>query len=460
MSVVVRFAPSPTGYLHIGGARTALFNWLYARRHGGKFLLRVEDTDQSRNNDAAIQKIYDSLRWLGCDWDEDPVMQSSRQARHVEVAQELLKNGKAYYCYASPEELETMRTDAMKNGHKRLYNGLWRDRDASDAPKDIKPVIRIKTPLEGETTVNDHVQGTVTTQNADIDDYVILRSDGTPTYLLSVVVDDHDMGITHVIRGDDHLTNTFRQIQIFKAMDWPLPEFAHIPLIYGPDGKKMSKRHGATATDDYQHMGYLPEAMRNYLLRLGWSHGDDEIITTQQAIEWFDLDHVGKSPSRFDFDKLNNINAHYLRALSEDELMAACQPFLPDDLDTAATARFTALLPELKQRINNLKNLIDISGFIFNPLAQDLDADAKTLLDAETTQHILNIKDEFLSINNWNIEEIKEKIQNYIKQNDLKMGKILKPLRAALTGSAATPGGIFEIIHAFGKEIVEKRLSL
>jgi len=298
MSVVTRFAPSPTGFLHVGGARTALFNWLFARHHGGKYLLRIEDTDRQRSTEAAIEAIFDGLHWLGLDADEPPIFQFARAPRHAEVARELLAKGHAYHCYASPEELEEMRAKAKAEGRPMRYDGRWRDRDPKEAPAGVKPVIRLKAPQEGETVIEDKVQGRVTVANAQLDDMVLLRADGTPTYMLSVVVDDHDMAITHVIRGDDHLTNAFRQTQLYRACGWEAPIFAHIPLIHGPDGAKLSKRHGALGVDAYREMGYLPEALRNYLLRLGWAHGDDEIITTEQAIEWFDLDAVGRSPSR------------------------------------------------------------------------------------------------------------------------------------------------------------------
>ena len=321
MTVITRFAPSPTGYLHIGSARTALFNWLYARRKGGKFLLRIEDTDRARSTDEAIDAIFDSMKWLGLDWDEEPIFQFSRASRHAEVAHQLLKEGKAYYCYCSPEELEKMREEARAKNLPAGYDGRWRDRDASEAPPGIPPVIRFKAPREGETVIEDQVQGTVRLQNNQLDDMVLLRADGTPTYMLSVVVDDHDMEITHIIRGDDHLTNAFRQYHLYDAMGWTVPVFAHIPLIHGPDGAKLSKRHGALGAEAYREMGFLPEAMRNYLLRLGWAHGDDEVIPTEKAIEWFDLPAIGRSPSRFDVAKLTNLNAHYMREAEDNRLV-------------------------------------------------------------------------------------------------------------------------------------------
>ncbi|HEU0118854.1 MAG TPA: glutamate--tRNA ligase, partial [Alphaproteobacteria bacterium] len=310
MSVIVRFAPSPTGFLHIGGARTALFNWLYAKHTGGKMLLRIEDTDRARSTPESIQTILEGMTWLGLSWEGEAISQFARFERHAEVAKQMVANGTAYYCYCSPEELEAMRAEQKAKGLPQRYDGRWRDRSASDAPAGGKPVIRLKAPQTGETTVDDQVMGSITVQNSQLDDMVLLRADGTPTYMHAVVVDDHDMGITHVVRGDDHMTNTFRQVQIYKSMGWDIPAFAHLPMILGPDGAKLSKRHGAPAVSDYRDRGYLPEAIRNYLLRLCWSHGDDEIITTEQAIEWFDFDGVGKSPARFDFAKLGSINAH------------------------------------------------------------------------------------------------------------------------------------------------------
>src|SRR5215469_3697080 len=322
MSIVVRFAPSPTGFLHIGGARTALFNWLFARHHGGKSLLRIEDTDRERSTQLAVAAIIDGLDWLGLSWDDEIVYQSERAARHAEVARQLLAAGRAYYCYCTPAELEAMRERARAEKRSVRYDGTWRDRDPSEAPAGVAPAIRLKAPQHGSTTICDHVQGEVTVANSELDDLIILRADGTPTYNLSVVVDDHDMGITHVIRGDDHLNNALRQKQIYDALGWTVPEFAHVPLIHGPDGAKLSKRHGALGVDAYRDLGYLPEALRNYLLRLGWSHGDDEIILTEQAIAWFDLDAVGRAPARFDFAKLDSVNAHYIRDTSDDCLVA------------------------------------------------------------------------------------------------------------------------------------------
>src|ERR1700754_1483886 len=328
--VVTRFAPSPTGFLHIGGGRTALFNWLYARRHGGKMLLRIEDTDRERSTEPAIAAILDGLSWLGLDWDGEAIFQFSRVARHQEVVEQMLAAGHAYRCYASPDELAAMREKARAEGKTRLYDGRWRDRDAADAPAGVKPAIRLKAPLTGETVVEDQVQGRVTWQNKDLDDLVLLRSDGNPTYMLAVVVDDHDMGVTHIIRGDDHLTNGARQTQIYQALGWDVPVMAHIPLIHGPDGAKLSKRHGALGVEAYRAMGYLPAALRNYLVRLGWSHGNDEIMSTEQLVGWFDLDGIGRSPARFDFAKLEDLNGHYIRNATDDDLVRRIGDILPE----------------------------------------------------------------------------------------------------------------------------------
>ena len=348
-TVVTRFAPSPTGFLHIGGARTALFNWLYARGRGGRMLLRIEDTDRERSTQAAIDAILDGLAWLGITWDGDTVYQFTRAARHREIAEELLAKGLAYRCYASPEELAQMREEARRKGSSKLYDGRWRDRDPSEAPPGVKPVIRLKAPPSGETVVEDQVQGRVVWQNDNLDDFVLLRSDGAPTYMLAVVVDDHDMGVTHIIRGDDHLTNAARQKQIYDALGWSVPVMAHIPLIHGPDGSKLSKRHGALGVDAYRAMGYLPAALRNYLVRLGWSHGDQEIFSTEEMIAAFDLPQIGRSPARFDFAKLESVNGHYMRHASDAELIAAIESLLPHIADGSGIAG--RLTPELRARL-------------------------------------------------------------------------------------------------------------
>ncbi|MFQ5467137.1 MAG: glutamate--tRNA ligase, partial [Kiloniellaceae bacterium] len=385
--VVTRFAPSPTGFLHIGGARTALFNWLFAHHAGGVFRLRIEDTDRKRSTDEAIGAILDGLAWLGLDWDDEVVYQSARMERHAAVARALLDKGLAYRCYCAPEELAEMRRAAHTAGSARLYDGRWRDRDPAEAPPGVAPVIRLKMPHEGETEIGDLVQGPVTVANAQLDDMVLLRADGTPTYMLSVVVDDHDMGVTHVIRGDDHLTNAFRQTQLFRAMDWPTPAFAHIPLIHGPDGAKLSKRHGALGVEAYRDMGYLPEALRNYLLRLGWSHGDDEIIGTEQAVRWFGLDGVGRAPARFDLARLSNLNGHYLRRADDERLTRLVLPGLAEMLDGKlaedAPSRIKKGMPGLKERAKTVKELTEHAMFYARKRPQPLTEKAARVLDGE-----------------------------------------------------------------------------
>src|SRR5580658_1374131 len=385
--VRTRFAPSPTGLLHIGGARTALFNYLFARHHGGAFLLRIEDTDRERSTDAATQTILDGLDWLQLDRDEQTVFQSSRAARHAEIAHEMLAKGNAYYCFCTPEELRQMREQAVAEGRSPRYDGRWRDRDPATAPPGVKPSIRLKAPRDGETVVNDLVQGEVRVANAEMDDLIILRGDGTPTYLHAVVVDDHDMAITHVIRGDDHLTNTFRQIQIYNAMGWATPEFAHIPLIHGPDGAKLSKRHGAQSVTEFREQGYLPEALCNYLLRLGWSHGDLEVIDHDEAIRLFDIGDVNRGPSRMDYAKLTNLNGIYIRKADDDRLTAEVLHRLAHRLDLSlgshAAARIRALMPHLKERAKTLNELADAAAFLAHPLPLPMEPKAAGQLTAE-----------------------------------------------------------------------------
>src|SRR5216117_3429864 len=391
--VVTRFAPSPTGFLHIGGARTALFNWLYARGRGGKMLLRIEDTDRERSTEAAVAAILDGLSWLGLDWDGEAISQFSRAARHREVAEALLAAGKAYYCYASAEELAEMREQARREGRAKLYDGRWRDRDPSEAPPGVAPVIRLKAPLTGETVIEDQVQGRVVWQNENLDDLVLLRSDGTPTYMLAVVVDDHDMGVTHVIRGDDHLTNSARQKQIYEALGWTVPTMAHIPLIHGPDGAKLSKRHGALGVEAYRAMGYLPAALRNYLLRLGWSHGDQEIFSTQEMIDAFDLPAIGRSAARFDFAKLENLNGHYIRQADDHELVSQFESvldYVPEGAELKAKLNDTTrgqllrAMPSLKERAKTLIELISGAYFIFADRPLQTEPKAAALLTPET----------------------------------------------------------------------------
>jgi glutamyl-tRNA synthetase len=457
MSVVTRFAPSPTGYLHIGGARTALFNWLYAKHTGGKCLLRIEDTDRLRSTEAAIGAIIEGMKWLGLDWDGDVVMQFARQARHAEVANQLLAEGKAYHCYCSPEELEQMRAAAKAAGKPVRYDGRWRDRDPKEAPAGVKPVVRIKAPQTGTTTVNDQVQGTVEVGNDTLDDMILLRSDGTPTYMLSVVVDDHDMGITHVIRGDDHLTNTFRQVMIYDAMGWPHPSFSHIPLIHGADGAKLSKRHGALAVDAYREMGYLPEALRNYLLRLGWSHGDDEIISTEQAIQWFDLPQVGRSPSRFDFAKLDNLNGHYIREADDGRLAADVAERL-GVTDAAVIERLRRGMPGLKARAKTLKELAENAQIYVTARPLPMAEKAAALLVPEAKTLLAGLAKALSAQNDWTGAALEATVRQFSEQEKVKLGQIAQPLRAALTGSTTSPG-IFEVMEILGRSECLDRLS-
>jgi glutamyl-tRNA synthetase len=460
MSVVTRFAPSPTGFLHIGGARTALFNWLFARHHGGKYLLRIEDTDRQRSTEAAIEAIFDGLHWLGLDADEPPIFQFARAGRHAEVARELLAKGHAYHCYASPEELEEMRTKAKAEGRPMRYDGRWRDRDPKEAPAGVKPVIRLKAPQEGETVIEDKVQGLVTVANAQLDDMVLLRGDGTPTYMLSVVVDDHDMGITHVIRGDDHLTNAFRQTQLYRACGWEAPAFAHIPLIHGPDGAKLSKRHGALGVEAYREMGYLPEALRNYLLRLGWAHGDDEIISTEQAIQWFDLDAVGRSPSRFDFAKLTNLNAHYLREAADERLVSDILPRLEaasGPVDAAGRDRLRRGMPGLKARARTLVDLAQSAEFYLRKRPIQPDEKAAKLLTPEARARLARLG-EALRPCDWRGSELEAAARRLAEETGMKLGDLAQPLRAAVTGSTVSPP-VFEVLEVLGREEALARIE-
>jgi glutamyl-tRNA synthetase len=460
MSVVTRFAPSPTGFLHIGGARTALFNWLFARHHGGRYLLRIEDTDRQRSTEAAIEAIFEGLHWLGLDADEPPIFQFARAPRHAEVARELLATGHAYHCYASPEELEEMRAKAKAEGRPLRYDGRWRDRDPKEAPAGVKPVIRLKAPQEGETAIEDLVQGRVTVANAQLDDMVLLRADGTPTYMLSVVVDDHDMAITHVIRGDDHLTNAFRQTQLYRACGWEAPAFAHIPLIHGPDGAKLSKRHGALGVDAYREMGYLPEAVRNYLLRLGWAHGDDEIISTEQAIQWFDLDAVGRSPSRFDFAKLTNLNAHYLREAADERLVGDILPRLEaatGPVDEAARERLRRGMAGLKARARTLVDLAQSAEFYVRARPIQPDDKAAKLLTPEARGRLGRLAEAFKGCG-WLGAELEAAARRFAEESGAKLGDLAQPLRAAVTGSTVSPP-IFEVLEVLGREEALARIA-
>ncbi len=463
MSVVTRFAPSPTGYLHIGGARTALFNWLFARHHGGRYLLRIEDTDRERSTPEAIQAILDGLRWLELDWDGEEIYQSANQARHAAVVVELLEKGLAYRCYTTPEELATMRETARAEGRPPRYDGRWRDRDPSEAPAGIKPAIRLKAPQEGETVISDMVQGEVRIGNEQLDDMVLMRGDGTPTYMHSVVVDDHDMGITHIVRGVDHLTNAARQTVLYQSMGWDIPEFAHVPLIHGPDGAKLSKRHGALGVEAYRDMGYLPEAMRNYLLRLGWAHGDEEIIGTEQAIEWFGLEAIGRSPARFDFAKLENLNGTYIREADDARLVDLILPRIAEklglDIDEDGRDLLIAGMEGLKQRAKTVVELSDNALFYFQAPTYPLTVEkAAKLLAGDGGALVHEVAAKFGELDDWTAEALEDIVRAHAESKELGLGKVAQPLRAALTGSNISPG-IFEIMKVLGRDESLARLK-
>src|SRR6266436_2878674 len=466
-TIVTRFAPSPTGFLHIGGARTALFNWLYARGRGGKMLLRIEDTDRERSTQAAIDAILDGLTWLGLDWDGATVYQFSHSERHREVARTLLDAGRAYLCYASPEELAQMREKARSEGRAKLYDGRWRDRDPAEAPPGVQPVLRLKAPLTGETVIEDQVQGRVVWQNENLDDLVLLRSDGTPTYMLAVVVDDHDMGVTHIIRGDDHLTNAARQTQIYNALGWPVPVMAHIPLIHGPDGSKLSKRHGALGVDAYRAMGYLPAALRNYLVRLGWSHGDQEIFSTAEMIADFDLSGVGRSAARFDFAKLENLNGHYIRHADDQSLVTMFEDvldYVPNGSDLKARlndttrAQLLQAMPSLKERAKTLIELIAGAYFIFADRPLEIEPKAALLLTSENRDLIGRLRLALETVTPWTSETTEAAMRAFAEQNNLKLGAVAQPLRVALTGRTTSPG-IFDVLAVLGRQECLARLG-
>ena len=465
-AVVTRFAPSPTGYLHIGGARTALFNWLYARRFGGRMMLRIEDTDRERSTQGAIDAILDGMSWLGLDWDGDVVYQFARAERHREVAQALLDSGNAYRCYATPEELTQMRETARAEGRPLRYDGRWRDRDPSDAPAGVAPAIRLRAPSEGETVVEDAVQGRVVWQNRDLDDLVLLRSDGNPTYMLAVVVDDHDMGVTQVIRGDDHLTNAARQSQIFSALGWEVPRMAHIPLIHGADGAKLSKRHGALGVDAYRDLGYLPAALRNYLVRLGWSHGDQEVFSTEEMVAAFDLKAIGRSPARFDFAKLENLNGLYIRGASDAALVSAIEQVVPSigaerglsaPLPPALREKLTAAMPGLKERAKTLVELIDSAYYLYAARPLALDAKAAALLTDETKARLGAVIAELEALETWDAASTEGAVRAFAEANGLKLGLVAQPLRAALTGRTTSPP-VFDVLAVLGREESLSRL--
>jgi glutamyl-tRNA synthetase len=497
---VVRFAPSPTGYLHIGGARTALFNWLYARGRGGKYLLRIEDTDRERNNPEAVAAILDGLTWLGLDWDGEPVSQFSRADRHREVAMALLESGQAYRCYMTPAEIDAMRKQAEAEKRPLTILSPWRDRDPSEAPAGASFAVRLKAPREGETVVDDHVQGRVVFQNKELDDLIILRSDGNPTYNLAVVVDDHDMGVTHVIRGVDHLTNAARQTQIYLGMGWSVPDWAHVPLIHGGDGAKLSKRHGAQGIEEYRAMGYLPAALRNYLVRLGWSHGDDEIISTEQLVAWFDIDGINKSAARFDFKKLDDLNGHYLRSAPDADLLAGIQGLLPHldfaalraiEIDPKAPVRsdialareveaflpalsngseladlfkakgwnaLAAALPSLKERAKTLAELVGQALFIVAQRPLALDDKAKKLMDADAKAVIAALIPRLKASPDWTSEALEALVRTYAEDTGAKLGKVAQPLRSALTGRTVSPP-VFDVMSVLGRDEALGRLA-
>ncbi len=457
-TIITRFAPSPTGYLHLGGARTALFNWLFARHHGGKALLRIEDTDKKRSTQDAIDKILEGLDWLGLDYDEPPVFQSQRAERHAQVANILLENGHAYRCFATSEELEAMRAEQRANKQPMRYDGRWRDREPGPEQEGVPFTVRLKVPKAGETVIEDAVQGRVTVKNEEIDDYILLRADGTPTYMLAVVVDDHDMGVTHVIRGDDHLNNAFRQLPIYRAMNavegnWPDPVYAHVPLIHGSDGAKLSKRHGAVGVEAYRdELGILPEALFNYLLRLGWGHGDREEITRQEAIELFDLDGVGRSPARFDIKKLQNLNGHYIREADDARLADLVAEELAGSVDGEVDRDLlTRAMPVLKTRARDTNELADNARFLFMQRPLELTEKAAALLDDEAKARLAEVHEALAGENDWTTEALEATTKALAERLELGLGKIAQPLRAALTGSTTSPG-IFDVLALLGKE--------
>jgi glutamyl-tRNA synthetase len=465
--IVTRFAPSPTGFLHIGGARTALFNWLYARKFGGKMLLRIEDTDRERSTEPAIAAILDGLKWLGIDWDGDTVYQFARASRHREVAEQLLAEGKAYHCYATADELKEMREKARAEGKSKLYDGRWRERASSEGPADVKPTIRLKAPLTGETVIDDQVQGRVVWQNENLDDLVLLRGDGNPTYMLAVVVDDHDMGVTHVIRGDDHLINAARQKQIYDALGWTIPSMSHIPLIHGPDGSKLSKRHGALGVDAYRAMGYVPAALRNYLVRLGWSHGDQEIFSTGEMIAAFDLPAIGRSAARFDFAKLENLNGHYIRHADDQSLVTMIEDvlnYVPNGaavqakLNDTTRAQLLQAMPGLKERAKTLIELIDNASFIWADRPLAMEPKAAAMLTAESRALIGQLRSALEAVTDWTAATTEAAMRAFAETSGQKFGAIAQPLRVALTGKITSPG-IFDVLAVLGRSECLARLA-
>ncbi|MGB0478194.1 MAG: glutamate--tRNA ligase [Parvibaculales bacterium] len=453
---VTRFAPSPTGFLHIGGARTALFNWAFARHHGGTFLLRIEDTDRARSTQEAIDAILGGMSWLGLDADDAPIYQHANAPRHIAIAEQLLADGHAYKCFCTAEEVKAMREKARAEGKPPRYDGTWRDRDASEAPANAPFVVRFKAPQSGETVIDDLVQGRIATANEQFDDLILLRSDGTPTYMLSVVVDDHDMAVTHIIRGDDHMTNAARQAQIYAALGWDVPQFAHIPLIHGPDGAKLSKRHGALGVEAYRDMGYLPEAMRNYLARLGWSHGDDEVFSTTQLIDWFGLEAIGKSPARFDTEKLDNVNAQHLNMADDAALVAEAIAINPELADFET--QLTAAMPLLKTRATRLPDIAADAAFLAAQRPIDVDEKLQKHLNEETRPHLQALATALEALDSWASVEIETVIKAYMDENELKMGKLAPAFRASLVGNSQSPG-IFDVLALLGKNEALQRLN-
>lgn len=458
--IVTRFAPSPTGYLHIGGARTALFSWLYARGRGGKFLLRIEDTDRERSTPEATAAILKGLDWLGLDYDGEPVSQFEGRERHAEVAREMLARGNAYKCFATQDEIEAFREAAREAGTSTMYQSPWRDADAATHP-DAPFVIRLKAPREGATVINDQVQGDVTFKNDQLDDMVCLRSDGTPTYMLAVVVDDHDMNVTHVIRGDDHLTNAARQVQVYNAMGWDVPVFAHIPLIHGPDGKKLSKRHGAVGLEEYQIMGYPAAGMRNYLCRLGWSHGDDEFFTDAQAKDWFDLKGIGRSPSRLDFKKLENICGQHIAAMEDADLVPEIEAFLAASggapLDEVQRTRLIDGMYCLKERAKTFPELLEKAQFALTSRPLEIEEKALKALDTVSRGILAELTPQLQSAS-WTRDALEAAANSVAEAHGIGFGKLAGPLRAALAGRAATPS-VFDMMLVLGREETLARIK-
>ena len=455
MNIVTRFAPSPTGTLHIGGARTALFNWLYARHWHGTFRLRIEDTDRKRSTQESVEAIFDALEWLGIDWDGEPVFQFARSARHRETARTLLETGHAYRCYMTSEELQRSRARAKDEGRVWRYDGTWRDRDPSDAPPEVAPAIRLKAPREGHTVVNDHVQGEVAIANAELDDMVLLRADGTPTYMLSVVVDDHDMDVTHVIRGDEHLVNAARQSQIYRALGWTAPGFAHIPLIHGADGTRLAKRHGATGVEQYRKEGYLADALVNHLLRLGWSHGDEEVIPRESAIRWFDLPAIGKSPARFDPERLSTLNRHYIRNTDDAALARLATGHVAGRLAREVGDEETALLvkamPVLKERSKTLVELAQHAAFLFHERPLAIEPKAAKVLAGDAVIRLADLAPRFDHLEAWDVTSLESCVRAFSEERSISLGKVAQPLRAALTGSTVSPP-IFDVLALLGRD--------